>query len=65
MALAWGLAEMIDAGFAFLVVGLLWAVVAAVLALRGRQQLQQTTPVIPQTKETLKEDVEWAKQQKN
>jgi uncharacterized membrane protein YqjE len=65
MALAWGLAELMDAGFAFLVVGLIWAVVAAVLALRGRQQLRATTPVVPQTKETLKEDVEWAKQQRN
>jgi uncharacterized membrane protein YqjE len=65
MALAWGLAELIDAGAAFLVVGLVWAVVAAVLALRGRQQLRATTPVIPQTKETLKEDVEWARQQRN
>jgi uncharacterized membrane protein YqjE len=65
MALAWGLAELIDAGLAFLVVGLVWAAVAAVLALRGRQQLRATTPVIPHTKETLKEDVEWARQQRN
>jgi uncharacterized membrane protein YqjE len=65
MALAWGLAEVMDAGFAFLVVGLIWMVVAAILALRGRQQLQTATPVIPQTKEELKEDVEWAKQQRN
>ena len=65
MALAWGLAEVMDAGFAFLIVGLIWVAVAAVLALRGRQQLRATTPVIPQTKETLKEDVEWAKQQRN
>jgi uncharacterized membrane protein YqjE len=63
-ALAWGLAEIMDAGFAFLIVGLLWMVGAAVLALRGRRQLRATTPVIPQTKETLKEDVEWARQQR-
>ena len=64
-ALAWGLSEIMDAGFAFLIVGLLWAVVAAILALQGRNKLQQATPVIPNTKETLKEDVEWARQQRN
>jgi hypothetical protein len=59
------LAEVMAAGFAFLIVGLVWAIVAGVLALRGRQHLQNVTPVVPATKETLKEDVEWARQQRN
>jgi uncharacterized membrane protein YqjE len=38
--------------------------VAAVLALRGKAKIKQTTPPLPeQTIETVKEDVEWAKNQ--
>ena len=48
--LAWGLSEITDAGFAFLIVGLLWVVVAAILALLGRRKIQQATPVVPQIK---------------
>ena len=38
-----------------------WAVIAAVLALVGRKELQEANPQLPQTQETLKEDVQWAK----
>lgn len=44
------------------VVTLLYAIPAAILALRGRDKVKQATPVTPeQTVETVKEDVEWAK----
>ena len=47
---------------AALIVGLVWAAVAGVLALQGRQRVQQATPPAPQqTVDTVKEDVEWAK----
>jgi hypothetical protein len=47
---------------AALIVGLIWAAVAAVLALQGRQKVQQATPPAPeQTVDSVKEDVEWAK----
>ena len=50
---------------AALIVTVLWGVVAAVLALTGKNKLQEAAPPVPeQTKETLKEDVEWAKTQK-
>ena len=39
------------------------AAIAGVLALAGRGRLKQATPPAPQTVETLKEDVEWAKTQ--
>jgi uncharacterized membrane protein YqjE len=42
-----------------------WAVVAAVLALVGRKELQQANPQLPQTQQTLKEDVQWARAQKS
>jgi hypothetical protein len=50
---------------AALIVGLLWAVVAAVLAMRGRAELKQATPPLPVTTQTLKEDARWARTQKS
>jgi uncharacterized membrane protein YqjE len=47
---------------AALIVTLIWAAIAGVLALRGRDQIQEATPPMPeQTQETVKEDVAWAK----
>jgi len=58
------LAEAIPAWAAALIVTALWLVVAAVLALRGRDEVKRAAPPVPeQTVETVKEDVEWAKTQ--
>ena len=47
---------------AALIAGLLWLAVAGVLALQGRNKVQQATPPVPeQTTESVKEDVQWAK----
>jgi uncharacterized membrane protein YqjE len=46
---------------AALIVTLLWAAVAAGLAAAGRKALQAATPPAPQTVETVKEDIQWAK----
>ena len=47
---------------AALIVGLVWLVVAGVLALQGKRKVQAATPPVPQqTQESVKEDVEWAK----
>jgi len=47
---------------AALIVTVLWAIVAAVLALQGRNKLQEATPPVPeQTQDSVKEDVAWAK----
>src|SRR4051794_5818062 len=48
---------------AALIVTVLWFVVAAVLAMVGKQALQSATPPVPQTVETVKEDIQWAKTQ--
>ena len=48
---------------AALIVTLLWLAVAAVLALSGKKALQAATPPAPQTVETVKEDIQWAKTQ--
>ena len=63
-AAAWGLANIMPTGLAFLLVGVVYAVVAAVLYLRARKAIKQVSPVPEQTVETLKEDVEWAKARK-
>ena len=39
----------------------LWAIVAAVLAKAGQNALKRATPPAPQTVETVKEDIQWAK----
>ena len=46
---------------AALIVTVLWVVVALVLASVGRKSLKQATPPAPQTVETVKEDIQWAK----
>jgi uncharacterized membrane protein YqjE len=64
-AVAYWLADAFDslaAGFA--VVGLVYAAVATVLVLKGKQQITSATPIAGQTIETIKEDVEWARQQR-
>src|SRR5215216_5617181 len=48
---------------AALIVMALWAIVALVLAKAGQSALQRATPPAPQTVETVKEDIQWAKTQ--
>jgi hypothetical protein len=49
---------------AALIVAVVYAAVAVVLVLQGRNKVQQATPPVPeQTIETLKEDVRWARSQ--
>jgi hypothetical protein len=48
---------------AALIVMALWAVLAAVVAKAGQKSLRQATPPAPQTIETVKEDIQWAKNQ--
>ena len=48
-----------------LVVTAFWAIVAAVLAQRGKKALDRTNPALPQTQRSLKEDAAWARQQKS
>ena len=48
---------------AALIVTLLWLAIAAVLGLAGKNAIQKATPPAPQTVETVKEDIQWAKTQ--
>lgn len=60
-AAAWGLAEVLPEGFAFLIVGVLLLAAAGILFTQGRKKMAQVNPVPEQTMETVKEDVQTAK----
>jgi F0F1-type ATP synthase assembly protein I len=65
LALTYLLDNWIPVELAALIVALLWGTVAAVLALRGRKKFKDANPQLPVTQQTLKEDAQWAKAQKN
>jgi uncharacterized membrane protein YqjE len=46
---------------AALIVAAVYGAIAAVLAMRGKNEIQEATPPAPQTVDTLKEDARWAK----
>jgi F0F1-type ATP synthase assembly protein I len=62
LTLAWLLDKGLDRAVSFLLVGLLWVVVAAVLATIGKRQMSAAKP-LPETVQTLKEDAQWVKAQ--
>jgi len=65
LTLMWLLDKAMDLTWATLIVTLLWAAIAAVLFAIGRKNLKQVNPKPEQTVESLKEDKEWLKAQKN
>jgi hypothetical protein len=60
-AAAWGLAAAIPTGWAFLIVAIIWAAVAAAMFVTGRKELQRVKPVPEKTVESIKEDIQWVK----
>jgi hypothetical protein len=64
LALAWLLDQAMNTALAFAIVGVLWAIVAFILLRAGRQMLARVRG-LPTTRDTIKEDVEWAKAQKS
>jgi hypothetical protein len=62
LTLMWALGDLFDhLAWGALVVALIWGIAAAVLYVKGREQLKRVNPKPEQTVETLKEDVQWAK----
>jgi hypothetical protein len=55
VALWWALANVMDQGWAALVVAVIWAIIGAVLFVGGRKQLRAVHPKPERTAETLKE----------
>jgi uncharacterized membrane protein YqjE len=62
LAAAWWLDKAMDRGAAFALVALVWLVIAVALATLGKKRLAAVRP-LPQTVDTLKEDMRWAKAQ--
>lgn len=65
LALTYLLDNWMPIELAALIVGVIWAILAAILAARGRRDLQEANPQLPTTQHTLKEDARWARAQKN
>jgi len=64
-ALVYALGAVMPLGWAALIVGVLWAIVAGALAMYGKTRMKQVNPVPERTVETVKEDVQWLKDRKN
>ena len=63
-ALVIGLAGLMEDWVAAVIVGVVYLVAAGVAALQGRDKVREAGPPVPeQTVETVKEDVQWAKNQ--
>jgi len=58
-AAAWGLAELMPAGVAFLIVGVVYAVVAIIAGLAARDRARRVDLKPTETIETLEEDAQW------
>ena len=58
-ALVYALDAIMPQGWAAVIVAVLWAIVGAVLFLRGKKQMASVDPVPHQTVDTLKEDAQW------
>jgi len=61
LAIVWGLANVIDEGWAAFIVGLVWAIIGGVLFVVGRKRLKTVDPVPHRTVDTIKEDAKWLK----
>ncbi|MEU3694420.1 phage holin family protein [Streptomyces griseoviridis] len=61
LAAVFGLANVMDGGWAALIVAAVWGVVAAVLYRKGRMRMNTVSPKPEQTVATMKENAEWAR----
>jgi uncharacterized membrane protein YqjE len=61
LALMFALDEVMPMGWAALITAAVLGIIAAILFVVGRNRLKQVNPKPEQTVETLKEDVQWAK----
>lgn len=63
MAAGFGLAEALEPWLAFLIVGAVWALIAAVLLTRGKKEFDEVEPAPEATMEEIEKDKEWMKRQ--
>lgn len=60
-ALAFALGNVIDLGWAALIVAVIWGVIGAALYANGRKKLKTVDPMPRRTADTIKEDAQWLK----
>jgi len=60
-ALVFALGNVMDLGWAALIVAVLWGIVGAVLLANGRKKLKTVDPMPRRTVDTIKEDAQWLK----
>ncbi|AGZ42286.1 phage holin family protein [Actinoplanes friuliensis] len=60
-AVVFGLSNVMDPGWAALIVAAVWGIAGAVLYANGRKQLKTVDPMPRRTVDTLKEDAQWLK----
>jgi hypothetical protein len=60
-ALVAALSNVMDPGWAALIVAVIWGIVGAVLYANGRKKLKTVDPTPRRTVDTLKEDAQWLK----
>jgi hypothetical protein len=60
-ALVFALSNVMDPGWAALIVAVIWAIIGAVLYANGRKKLKNVDPVPRRTVDTIKEDAQWLK----
>lgn len=62
-AAGWGLSEVMDPGWAFLIVGAAWTAAGAVLGASARRKMREIDPAPKQTMHEIQEDKQWLKTQ--
>jgi len=60
-AAVFGLANVMDGGWAALIVAVIWGIIGAVLYVIGRNKLKTVDPMPRRTVDTIKEDAQWLK----
>ena len=60
-ALVFALDAIMPAGWAALIVAVLWGIIGAVLFVNGKKKLKTVDPVPRRTVDTIKEDAQWLK----
>jgi uncharacterized membrane protein YqjE len=65
VTLMWLLDKAMDLTLAALIVTVIWGIAAAVMGLNGKKKMQAVNPKPEQTIDSLKEDAQWLKAQKN
>jgi Putative Actinobacterial Holin-X, holin superfamily III len=65
LALMFALGNLMDLGWAALIVTVIWAIIGGILYSVGRRRMAAVSPMPERTVETIKEDVRWVQNRKS